>query len=72
MYHGDKVPNPYRVGLDITTQEDQGEFNSLLIICQLGTGSGAGPSNSDYQYMYFSDKVLNPCRVRLDLTLSKI
>ena len=35
--------------MDLTTPEDQGEFNSRPIILQLGTGSRAGPSNADYQ-----------------------
>ena len=39
MYCSDKVLNPYRVGLDLTTQEDQEEFNSHPIIFQLGTRS---------------------------------
>ena len=52
MYCSDKVLDPYRVGLDLTTQNDQGEFNSRPLILQLGTGSGAGPSNADYQSMY--------------------
>ena len=39
-YGSDKVHNPYRVGLDLTAQDDQGEFNSRTTILQLDTGSG--------------------------------
>ena len=71
MYCSDKVLNPYRVGSDLTSQEDHREFNSHLIISQLGTGSRAGPNNADYQSMYCSDKVLNPYRVGLDPSTQK-
>ena len=54
--------------MDLTTREDQGEFNSRPIIFQPGTGFRAGPSKNDYQPMYCSYKVLNPYRVGLDLT----
>ena len=57
--------------MDLTAQEDQGGFNSCPIILQLGTGSGAGPSNADNQYMYCSGKVLNSYRVGLDLTAQR-
>ena len=67
MYCSDTVLNPYRVGLDLNTQEDQGEFSSCSMISQLGTRSRAEPSKVDYQPMYCSDKVLNPYRVGWDL-----
>ena len=67
----DKVLKPYRVGLDLTTWEDQGEFNSRPIIFQLGTGSRAGSSNAEYQPIYCSDKVINPYRIGLDLTIQE-
>ena len=67
MYCSDTVLNPYRVGLDLNTQEDQGEFNFCPMISQPDTRSRAEPSNIDYQPMYCSDKVLNPYRVGLDL-----
>ena len=51
MYCSDKFLNPYRVGLDLATQEDQGEFNSHPIIHQLGTGSATGSSNTDSIYV---------------------
>ena len=60
MYCSDKVLNPYRVGLDLNTQQDQGEFNSCPMISQLGTRSRA-------EAVYCSDKILNPYRVELDL-----
>ena len=44
MYCSNKVLNPYRVGLDLSTQEDQGEFNSCSMISQIG----AEPSNIDF------------------------
>ena len=48
MYCSDKVLNSYRVGLDLNTQEGQGEFNSCSIIYQLGTRSRTEPSKADY------------------------
>ena len=68
LYCSDKVLNSYRVGLDLTTQEDQGEPNSNPIISQFGINSRTEPSNADYQPMYCSDKDLNPYRVGLDLS----
>ena len=65
MYCSDNVLNPYRGGLDLTTQEDQGEFNSCPIIYQPGARSRTGPA--DCQFMYCSDTVLNPYRFGLDL-----
>ena len=67
MYCSDKVLNPYRVGLDLNTQEDKVEFNFRSIISQLGTRFRTEPSNADYKSMYCRDKVLNPYRVGLDL-----
>ena len=48
MYCSDKVLNPYRVGLDLNTQEDQGESNSCPMISQSGARSRAEPSNVDF------------------------
>ena len=48
MYCSDKVLNPYRVGLDLNTQGDQGESNSRLMISQSGARSRAEPSNIDF------------------------
>ena len=53
--------------MDLSTQKDQGEFNSCPIITQLGAGFRAGPSNADYQSVHCRDKVLNPYRVGLNL-----
>ena len=53
--------------MDLTAQEDQGEFNSCPLITQLGAGSKAGSSKTDYPSAYCRDKVLNPYRVGLDL-----
>ena len=60
MYNNDKVLNPHRVGLDLNTQEDQGEFNSHPMISKLGTRPRA-------EAVYCSDKVLNPYGVGFDL-----
>ena len=44
----DKSLNPYGFGLDLTIQEDQGEFNSRPMIPQSSAGSRIEPSNIDF------------------------
>ena len=48
MYCSDKVLNPYRVGLDLDTQEDLGEFSSCPIISLSGARSRPEPSSLDF------------------------
>ena len=48
MYCSDKVLNPYRVGFDLNTQEDQGESNSCPMISQSSARSRTEPSNIDF------------------------
>ena len=48
MYYSDKVLNPYRVGLDLNTRENQGESNSRPMISQSSARSRAEPSNIDF------------------------